>query len=99
MNRRSFLASGFALPFSTLAVAADEEVVPFSDYAPEFSADAQNENPRVKAFDLRKLTSLNTPNDDFYAFHQTRTVQADAAAWRLRIGGLVKQPLELSLDD
>ena len=99
LNRRSFLASGFALPFSTLAVAADEEVVPFSDYAPEFSADAQNENPRVKAFDLRKLTSLNTPNDDFYAFHQTRTVQADAAAWRLRIGGLVKQPLELSLDD
>lgn len=99
MNRRSFLASGFALPFSTLAVAADEEVVPFTDYDPDFHADAQNEKPRVKAFDLRKLTSLNTPNDDFYVFHQTRTVQADAAAWRLRIGGLVKRPLELSLDD
>jgi DMSO/TMAO reductase YedYZ molybdopterin-dependent catalytic subunit len=89
--------SGVGLPLSALA--ADEELVPFTDYDPEFRADAQSESPRVKAFDLRKLTSLNTPNDDFYAFHQTRTVQADAAAWRLRIGGLVKRPAELSLAD
>ena len=99
LNRRSFLASGFALPFSTLAVAADEEIVPFTDYDPDFRADAQNENPRVKAFDLRKLTSLTTPSGEFFTFHQTKTVDADAARWRLRIGGLVKRPVELSLDD
>ena len=98
-SRRHFLASGIGLPLSALALAADEDLVPFSDYAPEFRADAESENPRVKSFDLRKLTSLNTSNDDFYAFHQTRTVQAEAATWRLRIGGLVKRPVELSLDD
>jgi DMSO/TMAO reductase YedYZ molybdopterin-dependent catalytic subunit len=98
-SRRSFLASGFALPFSTLAVAADEEVVPFTDYDPDFRADAQNENPRVKVFDLRKLTSLTTPSGEFFTFHQTKTVEADAARWRLRIGGLVKRPVELSLDE
>jgi DMSO/TMAO reductase YedYZ molybdopterin-dependent catalytic subunit len=98
LNRRSFLASGFALPFSTLAVAADEELIPFTDYDPDFRADAQNENPRVKAFDLRKLTSLTTPSGEFFTFHQTKTVDADAARWRLRIGGLVKRPVELSLD-
>ena len=53
----------------------------------------------MKAFDLRKLTSLTTPADEFFAFHQTKTVEADAASWRLRIGGLVKRPVELSLDD
>jgi DMSO/TMAO reductase YedYZ molybdopterin-dependent catalytic subunit len=98
-SRRRFLQSSAGIPFSALALAADEELIPFSDYAPEFRTDAQTENPRVKAFDLRKLTSLTTPSEDFFAFHQTKAVQADAAAWRLRIGGLVKRPVELSLDD
>lgn len=98
-SRRRFLRSSAGIPFSALALAADEELVPFSDYSPEFRADAQSENPRVKAFDLRKLTSLTTPKEDFFAFHQTKMVEADAATWRLRIGGLVKRPLELSLDD
>ena len=87
------------MPFSALALAADEELVPFSDYTPEFRTDAQSDNPRVKAFDLRELTSLTTPAEDFFAFHQTKTVEANAARWRLRIGGLVKRPLDLSLDD
>jgi len=82
-----------------LALAPDEELVAFSDYAPEFRTDAQVENPRVKSFDLRTLTSLTTPADDFFAFHQTKTIRADASAWRLRIGGLVKRPIELSLQD
>lgn len=98
-SRRCFLRSSAGIPFAALSLAADEELVPFSDYTPEFLTDAQSENPRVKAFDLRKLTSLTTPAEDFFAFHQTKTVQADAAVWRLRIGGLVKRPLELSLDD
>jgi DMSO/TMAO reductase YedYZ molybdopterin-dependent catalytic subunit len=98
-SRRHFLASGIGLPLSAFALAADEELVPFSDYAPDFQADAQAENPRVKSFDLRKLASLATSADDFYTFHQTKTVKVDADAWRLRIGGLVKRPAELPLAD
>jgi DMSO/TMAO reductase YedYZ molybdopterin-dependent catalytic subunit len=98
-SRRRFLRSSAGFPLSALAFAPDEELIPFNDYAPDFRADAQNENPRVKAFDLRKLTSLTTPAVEFFAFHQTKTVEADAARWRLRIGGLVKRPVELSLDD
>src|SRR5579862_9540903 len=98
-SRRSFLASGIGLPLSAVALAADEEPVSFSDYSPEFRVDAQSENPRVKSFDLRRLTSLTTPSEEFFAFHQTKTLTVDGAAWRLRIGGLVKSPVELSLDD
>ncbi len=98
-SRRRFLRSSAGFPLSALAFAPDEELIPFSDYAPDFRADAQSESPRVKAFDLRKLTSLTTPAAEFFAFHQTKTIEADAAAWRLRIGGLVKRPVELSLDD
>jgi len=74
-------------------------VVPFQDYGPEFSIEAQADNPRVKSFDLRRLDSSITPAADFFAFHQTQTVYVDAAAWRLRIGGLVKRPAEFSLQD
>lgn len=98
-SRRRFLRSGAGFSLSALAFAPDEELIPFSDYAPDFRADAQSENPRVKAFDLRKLTSLTTPSPEFFAFHQTKTVETNAATWRLRIGGLVKRPAELSLDD
>ena len=98
-SRRRFLRSSAGIPLSALAFAPDEELIPFTDYAPEFRTDAQSENPRVKAFDLRKLASLTTPADEFFAFHQTKTVQVDPSSFRLRIGGLVKQPLELSLGD
>ena len=98
-SRRRFLVSSAGFPFPALAFGAGDELLPFSDYAAEFRADAQAANPRVKSFDLRKLTSLTTPTQDFFVFHQTRTFDVDAAAWRLRIGGLVKKPRELSLDD
>jgi DMSO/TMAO reductase YedYZ molybdopterin-dependent catalytic subunit len=98
-SRRRFLEASAAFPFSALALAPGEELVAFTDYAPEFRADAQAGNPRVKSFDLRTLTSMTTPVEEFFAFHQTSTVQADATTWRLRIGGLVKRPVEVSLDD
>jgi DMSO/TMAO reductase YedYZ molybdopterin-dependent catalytic subunit len=82
-----------------LALPSDEELVPFNDYGPEFSVEAQADNPRVKCFDLRGLISLATPADDFFTFHQTQTVRPDAGAWRLRIGGVVRRPAEFSLQD
>ena len=99
-SRRDFLASGLAFPLAGLAFEeAEAELVPFSDYDPEYRADVQDDHPRVKSFDLRELKSLATPAEKFFAFHQTTTIRADAAAWRLRIGGLVRRTMELSLPD
>jgi|SRR6516165_259374 hypothetical protein len=93
-HRRSFLAWSIGLPLAGLQ--PEEELVPFEDYGPGFSVEAQAANPRVKCFDLRRLTSPATPAGEFFAFHQTQTPQADAGGWRLRI---VQRPVELSLAD
>jgi len=98
-SRRRFLACGAAFPLSALALPPDEELVPFLDYGPDFRVAAQADNPRVKCFDLRRLTSAITPSEEFFEFHQTQTIRADAAAWRLRIDGQVKRPAEFSLRD
>jgi DMSO/TMAO reductase YedYZ molybdopterin-dependent catalytic subunit len=98
-DRRRFLAWGAGIPLSAFATPPGEELVPFRDYGAEFSVDAQQDNPRVKCFDLRRLASWETPPDEFFAFHQTETVRVDAGAWRLRIGGLVKRPAEFTLSD
>jgi DMSO/TMAO reductase YedYZ molybdopterin-dependent catalytic subunit len=98
-SRRKFLRWTAATPFSELALAAGEELVPFDDYPGDFSIEAQESNPRVKCFDLRRLTSWATPAGEFFAFHQTQTVRADAKSWRLRIGGLVERSAEFSLED
>jgi len=93
-SRRKFLYCS-----AGLALAADEELVPFNDYTSEFSIEAQMGNPRVKCFDLRRLTSWATPSAEFFMFHQTQTVGANAKSWRLRIGGLVERPAEISIED
>ena len=94
-SRRRFLVAGIP----ALALAADEEVVPFNDYGPAFHVEAQPDNPRIKSFDLRRLTSWTTPSEEFFTFHQTRTVSSEAGRWRLRVAGLVKRPMELSLQN
>ena len=98
-SRRRFLACSAGFPLSALALPPDEELVPFRDYGPDFRVAAQADNPRVKCFDLRRLTSAITPPEEFFEFHQTQTIRADAGAWRLRIGGQVKRPAEFSLSD
>jgi DMSO/TMAO reductase YedYZ molybdopterin-dependent catalytic subunit len=98
-SRRKFLAYGAGISLSTLAFAADEEIVPFRDYGPEFQVDAQADDPHVKCFDLRRLASAITPTREFFEFHQTQTVRAESETWRLRIGGHVKRPAEFSLRD
>jgi DMSO/TMAO reductase YedYZ molybdopterin-dependent catalytic subunit len=71
--------------------------VRFTDYTDDFKVEAQAANPTVRCVDLRTLTSWATPNEDFYAFHQTVTPKVDAATFRLRVGGLVERPRELPL--
>lgn len=98
-SRRWFLRWSVSISLPELALAAGEEVVPFDDYTADFSVEAQAANPRIKCFDLRRLTSWATPSSEFFSFHQTQTMRADAKDWRLRIGGLVERTAEFSLDD
>jgi DMSO/TMAO reductase YedYZ molybdopterin-dependent catalytic subunit len=79
------------------ALQPGEEPVTFTDYTDAFKVEAQAANPTVRCVDLRHLTGWTTANDDFYAFHQTITPQVDAASFRLRIGGFVERPRELTL--
>jgi DMSO/TMAO reductase YedYZ molybdopterin-dependent catalytic subunit len=91
-----FLCSGAGLwPLA----AQTDDVVPFVDYTREFRTEVQASNPRMKCFDLRQLTSWATPSEEFFAFHQTETIPADAARWRLRIGGFIERLREFSLPD
>jgi DMSO/TMAO reductase YedYZ molybdopterin-dependent catalytic subunit len=56
--------------------------------------------PEGAEFDIRGLSPLITPNDDFYRVDTALTVPAiDPATWRLRIDGMVDTPVELSFDD
>jgi len=74
-----------------------EEAVTFTDYTEAFRIHASESQPRVRCVDLRQLTEWATPGDVHYTFSQTRTPAVDPAAYRLRIGGFVQRPMELTL--
>jgi DMSO/TMAO reductase YedYZ molybdopterin-dependent catalytic subunit len=103
ISRRRFVQSTFAglaafgIGEDAWALQPGEEPVRFTDYTDDFKIEAQAANPTVRCVDLRTLTSWATPNDQFYAFHQTTTPEVDATAFRLRIGGFVERPRELTL--
>lgn len=104
ITRRRFMA---ATAITSLGVAAErswaldegEELVPFADYTREFLVEAQAGNPRVKCFDLRRLSSEKTPIEEFFVFDQSGTPGVDTANWRLEVAGLVHRPASFSLDD
>jgi len=104
-TRRIFVRSTTAalaalgIPAHVWALQDGEELVTLTDYTDDFTIVAQAANPTVRCYDLRTLTSWTTPNEDFYAFHQTVTPTVDPATFRLRIGGLVERPRELSLTE
>src|SRR5947209_6410736 len=80
-------AAGLATagPWSLLAPQNGEDLVPFLDYTREFRTETQEGNPHLKCFDLRRLTSLATPSEEFFEYHQTETIHVEARRWRLRI--------------
>ena len=86
------------IPEHLWALQDGEEPVTFTDYTDDFKVNANAANPTVRCYDLRTLTTWATPNDQHYTFHQTTTPQIDAAKYRLRIGGFVDKPRELTLD-
>src|SRR5438132_1177561 len=62
---------------------------------------APNPVPDVVGKQLRweDLDSWLTPNDQFFTVQHYNKPVLDAATWRLQIGGLVQQPMVLTLDD
>ena len=90
--------AALGIPEDLWALQGDEELVAFTDYTPEFKIDAQAANPTVRCYDLRKLTSWTTPNEEHYTFHQTTTPKVDPSTFRLRIAGFVEKPREFTLD-
>ena len=74
--------ASLGIPESAWALQEGEELVTFTDYTADFKIEASPANTRVRCFDLRRLTTWATPNDEFYAFHQTTTQQVDAARYR-----------------
>ena len=100
MSRTAAGMAGLAalgLPDALWALQPDEEAVTFTDYTPAFQIQASESRPRVRCVDLRQLTQWATPGDIHYTFSQTTTPAVDPASYRLRIGGFVQRPMELTL--
>ena len=72
-----------------------EEVLPWLDQP------APNPVPEVVGIQLQweNLDNWVTPNDQFFTVGHYDKPVLDAATWRLQIGGLVQQPMVLTLDD
>ncbi len=101
MTRTAAGVAGLAalgLPESVWALQDGDEPVTFTDYTDAFKIHASASRPQVRCVDLRNLTGWTTPNDEHYTFTQTSTPAVDAASYRLRIGGFVERPMELTLD-
>jgi DMSO/TMAO reductase YedYZ molybdopterin-dependent catalytic subunit len=75
--------------------ALDAEVIPWLDQ-PE-----ANPVPEVivQQLDWEKLDSWITPPDQFFVIKHFNQPELNEANWRLEIGGLVDQPMTLTLDD
>jgi DMSO/TMAO reductase YedYZ molybdopterin-dependent catalytic subunit len=104
LTRRETLTRGaaaamlLALPDWALpALAQGETDVAFTDYPDTFTASPANGERRF--LDLRKIDGLITPNDQFFYIQHYNRPELDAAKHRIKVTGLVKTPLELSLAD
>lgn len=94
------LATGFAsLPGWLMPVLAQgEEVVPFTDVPETF-------NPRPKTDganyfqDTRNITNFYSPTDQFYVVQHYGQPELDNDNYRLKITGMVDNPMDLSLRD
>src|SRR5215471_15265617 len=87
-----FRAPGLAYAFSA---EPGEEVLTWLDQP------APNPVPDVVGTQLQweHLDSWLTPNDQFFTVGHYDKPVLDASAWRLQIGGLVQQPITLTLND
>jgi DMSO/TMAO reductase YedYZ molybdopterin-dependent catalytic subunit len=105
MNRRDVMKTGLAMAalgaaanfdWVLLALAQGETVVPFTEFPPTF-----NPSPAVdrRLFDTRTLSGAFTPKDQFFTTQHYGHPEVDAAAYRLKVGGLVNTPKSLTIDE
>src|SRR5262245_28433041 len=97
--KRGAMAAGLlAFPEWALPVLAAGEVdVAFTDYPDSFTTAPPNGERRF--LDLRKMDGLITPNDQFFFIQHYNRPELDATTHKIKVTGLVKKPLELSLAD
>lgn len=104
-TRREMLKGGLAaaglgiLGFPELvlpALAQDETLVPFTDLPDRINLTPA---PDRRIVDIRFITNPITPRDQFFTIQHYGHPEVDAAAFRLRVSGLVKTPLALSLSE
>ena len=82
----------WALP----ALAQDETLMEFTDISDDvrWIRDAER-----RIIDVRRIDDPFTPVEQFFTTQHYGHPDVDAAAYRLRVSGLVDTPLELSMDD
>jgi DMSO/TMAO reductase YedYZ molybdopterin-dependent catalytic subunit len=105
MTRRDTLKRGIAaagalalVPDWALPALAQGEVdVPFTDVPATFNFSPPDGARRF--LDLRTIDGLITPTDRFFFIQHYNKPELDAAAYRLKLTGLVSKPTELSLGD
>jgi DMSO/TMAO reductase YedYZ molybdopterin-dependent catalytic subunit len=105
-SRRSALQSaitmgavGSSLGFwSSFALGADEELIPFTDMPEEFAAPPVQPGA-IHYLDSREITNFYTENNDFYIIQHYNQPVVDIASYRLKVTGLVDKNLSLSMDD
>lgn len=83
---------GWVLP----ALAQGETLVPFTDIPATFNPVP---GPINRTLDIRKIEAPLTPRDQFYTVQHYGHPNVDPAAFRLKVTGLVRKPLSLSIDD
>jgi DMSO/TMAO reductase YedYZ molybdopterin-dependent catalytic subunit len=76
------------------ALAQGEVLVSFTDLPETFPAATVDR----RQFDVRKIDGPLTPKDQFFTTQHYGHPEIDAAAYRLKVTGLVDKPLSLSLD-
>ena len=105
MTRRETLRKGLAAAsllalakdWGMPAFAQDTSDVPFTDIPQNFNP--ANPNAAVRMLDIRKIDGPITPKDQFFAMQHNNRPEIDAAAYRLKLTGMVNKPAELSLAD
>jgi DMSO/TMAO reductase YedYZ molybdopterin-dependent catalytic subunit len=77
------------------ALAQSETLVPFTDMPANLPAAAADR----RTLDIRTIDGPFTPRDKFFTTQHYGHPEVDPVAFRLKVSGLVKSPLALSLDE
>ena len=103
ISRRETLKMGLAATsllgllqdWNTTALAQDGSDVRFTDIPANFNP--RNPNASSRVLDIRNIDGPFTPADQYFAVQHFNRPEIDAAAYRLKLTGMVKKPTEISL--